>query len=140
MFKKLRALWAARKVVNQMGDVKRGWKTLGFWVTLLGNMTALVTALNGIIPATTAAIVSGAITALYTVLRGAQKSEEAGVREWYKTSEFYMAVGSQLGTVLLTLQQNGVNAAWVATSSTILSGVLAISRDLSHKQPETPKP
>lgn len=137
VFQKLRALWEARKVVSQMGEIKRGWKTLSFWITLLGNLLTLAGVLKGIIPALTALVVMTVLTAFYNILRGAQKSEEEGVRSWWKTTEFWMGVGTEISKAFIALQGGGISPAWMATLSTVLAGSMTIARDLSHKEPGT---
>ena len=123
-----------------MGEIKRGWKTVSFWVTLLGNVASLLAAMKGILPTNVALICGVALTAFYNILRGAQKSEEMGIREWWKTSEFWLSAGTMASTSLVSLQQGGVNDPWVMTANSILAGVMTVARDLSNKQPETPKP
>lgn len=136
LFQKIGALWKARKVVAQMGEIKRGWKSLAFWVTLLGNVLGVLASVKGILPATAVVIGGAALTSLYTILRGAQKTEESGVREWWKTTEFWLSVGTSLSGGLVSVQQGGVNPAWIASANTVLAGVLGIARDLAHKEPK----
>lgn len=131
---KIKALWAARKVVNQMGDIKRGWKTWGFWVTLLGNVGALVVAIKGVIPATLALIIMTSVTGLYTVVRGWQKIDEENVKPIYQTTEFWMTLGAEASKAFVALQQGGVNPAWMATASALLAALLGVARDLAHKE------
>jgi hypothetical protein len=135
---KLKAVWTARKVVNQMGEIKRGWKTLSFWVVLVTNLLALIAALKGLLPAGLALILLTAVTAVYNILRGAQKSHEEGMRSWFKTTEFWMGVGTEISKAFVALQAEGINPAWMGTTSTILAGVMTISRDLSAKSPSKP--
>jgi hypothetical protein len=140
IFKAIKAAWSARKVVKDMGDIKRGWKTLNFWLTLVGNVIALSAAIKGFIPAVAALVVMTLLTALYNILRGAQKSQETGVRAFWKTSEFWLAVGAEISKAVLAVQQGGVNPAWLASLSTFMAAIMTIARDMAHKEPDQTTP
>ena len=135
LFAKIKAAWAARKVVNQMGEIKRGWKTLSFWVTLAGNLVTLAVTLKGMVPAIAGIVAMTALTAVYNILRGAQKSEEAGVRAWWKTTEFWMGIGTEAIKGITVLKAGGVNPEWFGFTSAVLAGAMTIARDLAHKEP-----
>ena len=49
--------------------MKTGIKTTEFWLTILANVVAVVGALQGVIPAETAAIIIAALNAVYGFLR-----------------------------------------------------------------------
>lgn len=140
MWEKLMLLLKAKKpaedVANDLKEIKRGWKTPYFWLVLIGHLGALVAAAQGVLDPKLALILNTVLAVLYNVLRGVNKSQEEGVREWWKTTEVWMSVGSQLSAGSLALQQGGINPTWLVTASTVLNAVLALSRDLSHKQPE----
>jgi hypothetical protein len=142
MWEKIKLLLKIRKpaedVSNDIKEIKRGWKTLSFWLVLIGHLGSLVAAAQGVLDPKLALILNTILAVLYNILRGVNKSQEEGVREWWKTTEVWMSVGSQLSAGSLALQQGGINPAWLVTASTVLNAVLALSRDLSHKQPEQP--
>lgn len=119
--------------------MKRGWKTWQFWVVLLGNLVSLASAAKGIMPPQAALILNTALATLYNIIRGMAKSDEEGVREWWKASETWVAAATQLNNGIVMAQQGGVNAEWMATTSTVIAAAIALARDLSHKQPETAK-
>lgn len=132
---KLKALWAARKVVNTVIENRTGWKTISFWVTTLGSVIALVTALKGLIPVTVGVIVMAALSGIYNILRGLKKKQDDGVKSPWASTEFLQGLGTELSAMLLALQQGGVNAPWVATALTILGAIMAVTRDLANKEP-----
>lgn len=131
---KIKALWAARKVVSQMGDIKRGWRTWQFWVALLGNVISLFAAVKGFIPATVGLIIATALTGVYTLVRGWQKIDEENVKPIFRTTEFWLTLGTEFSKALVALQAGGVNPAWFGAASAVLAAILGLARDLAHKE------
>jgi hypothetical protein len=88
MLKKLKALWAVKKfydwftqnyrreVTTMDNQVKAGWKTTEFWMTLITNLVAVLGALNGVIPADTMAIILAVVNGVYGVLRALVKQPD----------------------------------------------------------------
>lgn len=140
LIQKFRAGMAAKRIVDQLGGTKKGWKTLVFWVALLGNLATLAASLKGMVSPEAYLVSTTAIAAVYTILRGALKSEQTGVTNWWTTSEFWLSVGTGASGALLALQQGGINPAWLGVANTVLGASLTAARDLSHKQPEQPPP
>ena len=140
MLQKLMLLWKARKpaqdVAGDLKEIKRGWKTVSFWLVLVGHLGALAAAVQGSLDPQTALILNIALATLYNMLRSISKSQEAGVREWWKTTEVWVGIGTQLSAGLMALQSKGINPSWMAVSLAILNGVMVFGRDMSHKQPE----
>lgn len=139
MWEKIKLLWKARKpaqdVANDLGQIQRGWKTPIFWLVLIGHLGALVGAAQGSLNPQTALILNVVLAVLYNVLRSYVKSQEEGVREYWKTTEFYITIGSQLSAGLMALQTGGLDAKWITVALAVLNGVAVFGRDLSHKQP-----
>ncbi len=140
MWQKLMLLWKIRKpaedVSKDLKEIKRGWKTVTFWLVLVGHLGALAGAAQGALDPKMALILNVALAALYNILRGVTKSQEEGVREWYKATEVWLGICSQISAALMTLQGKGIDPAWMATALAILNGVMVFCRDMSHKQPE----
>lgn len=74
----LKLLWKNRSAIKEAGkaieaikeaNVKTGWKTTEFWMTIMTNVVTVVQALNGVIPPETAAIILAVANGLYGVLR-----------------------------------------------------------------------
>lgn len=135
LFAKIKAIWAARKVVTQMGDIKRGWKTWKFWISLLGNIMALGLALKGLIPAMTALVAMTILTAGYNLLRGFEKIDEDNVKPVYQVTEFWLGIGTEIGKAVIALQGGGINPVWFSTLSAIVAAAMTIARDLAFKEP-----
>jgi hypothetical protein len=142
MWKKLMLLWKIRKPVEDVSkdlkEIKRGYKSVAFWLVLVGHLGALAAAAQGALDPKIALIANTVLAVLYNVLRASTKSQETGVREYWKTTEFYITVGSQLSAGLMALQAGGLDAKWITVSLAVLNGVAVFGRDMSHKQPEKP--
>lgn len=135
LINKVKALWAARRVVKNMSDIKRGWKTISFWMTLMANIVSLAGALQGLIPATTAAVFITAANAIYNILRGLSKSQENNVRGYWKTTEFWLAISGEISKGVVSLETGGISTPFLASLGTVTAGVIAINRDLANKLP-----
>jgi hypothetical protein len=138
LIRKVKAAFAAKKVVKQLGQAaskQAGWKTLAFWLTLVGNLVTLATALQGLIPAQAALVAMTVLTAVYNILRGAKKSQEAGVKSLWTGTEFWLGVGTCVSTSFVTLIDGGVNPSWLVSANVVLAAVMKMARDLAKEQP-----
>lgn len=79
LFQKLRLLFKVKepveKLIKEVSNVKDGYKTTEFWLTLLSTLTTIAGALNGVIDPKTAAIISAALTGVYNLVRGIVKAK-----------------------------------------------------------------
>lgn len=50
------------KFINEVKGAKLKWKTIPFWVSVLGSGIALVGSLQGVIPVTVSVVITGVIT------------------------------------------------------------------------------
>lgn len=75
---KIKLLFKMKKpignLIEEATNVKSGWKTTEFYLTILSNLITIAGALNGIIDPKTAAIVLAVLNGLYTTLRTIAKS------------------------------------------------------------------
>lgn len=147
MFAKLKLLFAIRKPLSDLAEnvktVKSGWKTLAFWVTLLGSLGSTAAALNGVIPPQVQLIVTTALTTLYNVLRGLQKAEEPEVKGTFRTSELYLSALGEVQKGLVAIQAGGINPEWVSASAIVVAAALGAgqnlaARDVKKEAPVTP--
>lgn len=135
IWNKLVMAWKGRAVIAELSQVSKGWKTLPFWISFLGSLVTFLGALKEVIPPEYALLIGTGLTAFYNILRGVQKSEAPGVRPWFKTTEFWMGAGQQIQNALLAIQTGDIATAQVMKANVVLSGVMAIARDLSNMQP-----
>ena len=59
----------AENLIAEVNQVKAGWKTTEFWMTIVTQLLAVVAALNGVLDAKTAAIIIAVLNGVYGVLR-----------------------------------------------------------------------
>lgn len=81
IIEKIKSLWIVKKFIDteikgakQMNEQKPGYKTSEFYLTLLTNVVALIGALKGIIPDSTATIIIAAANAIYGLIRAITKT------------------------------------------------------------------
>lgn len=73
----LKVLNTKNKIEKELKDMnKPGWQTTEFWLCVLSNIGALITALTGIIDAKTATIISAVVTCVYAILRTLGKNPD----------------------------------------------------------------
>jgi hypothetical protein len=145
LIEKLKLLFKMRQpatdLITEIKDVKSGWKTWQFWITLLGTLSALATACSGLLPLSTVLIITtviALITAVYNVWRGAVKSQTPGQKPFFQSSEFWVSVVSCASTAIVTLQTGGVNPKWFETAIaaiTVILGSLGAGQNLAGQQP-----
>lgn len=140
MIEKLKLLFKARKpltdLVNEAKEFKSGYKTVSFWMTILGTLGALLAALNGAMPPVAFVIASTALAVLYNIARGLAKADQVGVKPVLQSTEFWVGVLSALSAGIVSLQQGGVNPAWIVTAQTLIASVMAFAQNLAGNQPE----
>lgn len=139
LIEKLKLLFKVRKpatdIINQVANVKSGWKTWQFWATFVGSLGALAASLKGIIPLEGSLITTTALTFLYNVLRGATKADVVGVKPLLQTSEFWISILGYAQTALLALQTGGIDPKWVMASSAFITAALGMGQNLAGQQP-----
>jgi hypothetical protein len=79
IFSKLKLLWKVKEpaehIIEEVSNVKAGWKTSEFWLTILSNLITIAGALQGVIDPKTAAVVLAALNGVYTTVRGIVKAK-----------------------------------------------------------------
>jgi len=136
---KLKLLFKARQpaidIINEVKEVKAGYKTVPFWITLIGSALSLVAALQGMVPASVSLVATTALTFFYNVLRGATKADTTAQKPLIQTTEFWLGVLGQVSAALVALKQGGVNPAWLTTASTAVGIAMAAGQNLAGQQP-----
>jgi len=136
---KLKLLFKVRKpatdLINEVRQVKSGWKTIPFWVSVLGTLLAVVASLKGLIPATSALVITTVLTMFYQILRGATKADLTSTKPVFQTSEFWLGVLSQIANALTALKTGGINPTWLATASGLVAAAMAAGQNLAGQQP-----
>jgi hypothetical protein len=75
---KIKILLKLKKALKEVQNmqVKSGWRSSEFWMTVLTNVSTLVGALNGVIDPKTAAIIVAVTNCIYSILRSAVKNPD----------------------------------------------------------------
>jgi len=136
---KIKLLFAIRKPVEELaGEVKTlksGWKTVGFWVTVLGTLVTIGTSLAGLLPATTAVIISTILTCLYNIVRSIQAAQVEGTTVWYESSKFYVGILGIVAASLESLKTGGITPQWIMGASGLIGTVMALSQNVAASNP-----
>ena len=64
----------ATDLIQEAKQVKSGWRTSEFWMTIVTQVLAVVAALNGVLDPKTAATIVAVLNAVYAVLRTLAKT------------------------------------------------------------------
>ena len=144
IIEKIKLLFVARKpaadFLANVKDVKRGWKTIHFWVSLLGSGIALAASIKGFIPADVSLIVTAVLVASYNVMRGFDKTDESIPHPPLRSTEFLMGLLAQRSNAVLALQQGGVSSTHLAIAGTVLAGAMSIAQNLTSINSGLPAP
>lgn len=140
LLQKLKYVLRARKPLSQLastiGKVKSGWKTPGFWITILASLGSIVAAFVDVIPNEMALFISTGIAMAYNILRGLYKAEDPTFKPSMKSSEVWVGILSQVSVGLLALKEGGIQAEWLVASTAAITTATAIARDLSNVEPK----
>lgn len=139
LWSKIKLLWGAKDevkaVVSDIETLPKGYKTWQFWLVFVGHLAALLAASQGMLDPQVALIANVVLAVLYNFLRGVVKSQAAGSRSWYLSTEFWLGMGVTLENGMMVLQQGGVNPQWLLTAHSILVGVMVYAQKLGYSQP-----
>lgn len=137
LIQKLVLAWKGRTLLSSMADAGKGWKTLHFWVTLVGSLLSYMAALKEYIPPVWALIITTALTASYNIMRGMDKAaDDKEPRPWYRTTETWLNIGAQIQNALVTLQTGGVGTNQLTQANIILTGILATANNMANVEPK----
>lgn len=128
------------EIAGEVKNIKSGYKTLGFWATIIGGFVSLVAGLAGFIPATTALIVTTVLTAAYNIIRSIQNSNVPGVDPLFQSTRFWTGILGIVSNSVVALQQGGVNPEWLVTLNGILAAVMAGAQNIGAQQPVVSEP
>lgn len=126
------------EIVNEAKQIKSGWKTGEFWVTVLASIGALVAAIQGFIPATIALIISTAVTVLYNILRAFQNAGVDGTTPLFQSTRFWVGILGIVLAGLTQLQTGGIDPKWIESAIAIIGAVMAGAQNLGANQPNPP--
>lgn len=142
LIEKLKLLFKERQpatdLINEVKQVKSGWKTLPFWIAVVGTLGAAAAGLDGIIPASAVLISTTVLTMFYNILRGATKADLAGTKPIFQTSEFWLSVLSQVSNAITSLKTGGINPAWLTSAGGLVAAAMAAGQNLAAQQPNAP--
>ncbi len=137
LIQKLVLAWKGRAVVSSLTSAGVGWRTIHFWVTLVGSLLSYMATLKEFIPPTWALIITTVLTASYNIMRGMDKAvDDKEPKPWYKTTEAWLNIGAQIQNALVTMQTGGVGTNQLTEANVILTGILATANNLANVEPK----
>jgi len=74
LWQKFKLLWSVVRLYGEVGNVKAGWKTTEFWMTILTSLSAMVGQFEGAVPAPWGTILAAVVTAAYAIARALTKA------------------------------------------------------------------
>jgi hypothetical protein len=136
---KIKLLFAVRKpaieLVGQMKQLKTGWKTLTWWISVFATLATLGTYAGGFLPATTALMVTVAITFVYQVLRAIKNADMVGTAPLFISTRLWSGILAIASASLLSLQAGGIDPNWVKASLAAIAVIMALAQNLGGQQP-----
>jgi hypothetical protein len=132
----MKAKGPAESLWGKFKEVKRGYKTVSFWLAVCSSAVSLIGALNGLIPATTAVIIITGLTFTYNILRGLEKVDEVGVRPVIQTTEFWVGILNSAANGIISLQSGGISAEWLTVAQTVIVFAVGAAQNIGSRQPD----
>ena len=144
ILEKIKLLFAvkdpAMKLIDGIKGFTSGWKTLAFWLSLLGGALSLVGALKGFIPSEASLVATVVITAIYNFARGFEKMDQNAVRPLLQSTEFWMGVLGMASNALVSLQAGGINPQWMVLAQSTIATAMAGAQALGSQTPPPANP
>jgi hypothetical protein len=143
---KIKLLFVAKKpvteIVGELKQIKTGYKTVSFWVTLVGSLVSLGATVSGFLPATYALIITTVLTAGYNILRGIQNAGVDGNTPITQSTRFWMGLLGIVANALTSLQTGGVNPQWLLSANAFIAAIMSAAQNIGATQPDpnAPKP
>lgn len=125
----------ANEIIDAVKQVKKTKKWVHFAVTILGTLLSTAAALGGAIPVTAQLVIVTVLQALYNIMRGLDKADDAEVRGTLVTTEFWMTGLSEIQKALLAAHDGGISAPWMTSLSSIVAATLAFGQNLAARKP-----
>jgi hypothetical protein len=142
IIEKIKLLFAIKKpvtkLVNEAKQIKSGWKTWEFWVTIIGGLISVTAALTGFIPATTSLIISTALGVIYNIVRAFQNAGIDGTTPVMQSTRFIAMIAGFIYAGLMALKTGGIDPAWISSAIAILGAIGAAAQSLGAQQPTAP--
>lgn len=139
VFAKLKLLFRAKKpaeqLVGQVQELKRGWKKISFWISVVSTLLSLLGALSGVIPPNLSVIINTVLTAFYNVLRGLDKASEPGVRPPLQSTEFWHGILTEVSNIAVAVNGH-VDPALLHSCEVAIAAIMAVVQNLGAQEPD----
>lgn len=124
------------KLIDGIKDFKSGWKTIPFWITVVGSLTSIAAALKGVLPAEAFLVITTILGVIYNFIRGFEKVEQNAIRPMLLSTEFWVGTLTMAGNAITTLQTGGIDPQWLLTSQAIIAAAMAGAQQLGARTPQ----
>lgn len=122
--------------MDEMATIKKGYKTITFWMTVLLSLSSVITALAGYIPAKVSLIITVVLTCFYNLLRAVQNAQVPGVTQWWKSTRLWSGAFAIILAALISIRDGGVSAPWIGSAIGVLTAIIAASQAIGAQQPK----
>lgn len=140
MIDKIKLLFKAREpigeLVGEFKTAKDNWKKIRFWLALITSLTALLSAMKGIMPVTAAMITSVALTMIYNIFQAFKDADEVGFSPLLKSTKVWMGILNAIAIGFVGLKTGGIDAHWVEASIGAIGTITMVAREIGALQPE----
>lgn len=124
-----------QELVTQVKEAKSGWKTIHFWVALLGTLTTIAGVVAHFIPATAGLLAMTTVVVIYNIVRSIENAHMPGVQPLLLSTRFWIGIIGIVGDGLMALKTGGISYPWVLTSSAIIASIMAAAQSVGAEQP-----
>lgn len=136
LISKIKLIWKGREIASNLIQIKSKWKSIPFWVAIIGNVLAFLGATQGFLPPQLIIILNASLTAIYNYLRGLEKAETDGVKPFKTSSEFILSLLTTANNAIIDMETGGVSTYYLGATSIALTHAVAAGRDLANMRPK----
>lgn len=140
LLEKIKLLFVVRKPVEKLAEdvkeIKKGYKTISFWATVLLSLTSVVGSLQGYIDPKISLIITVFLGCTYNILRAIQNSQIEGVTPLIYSTRFWTGILTILLASLTSLKDGGIAAPWVISGISLIGGIMTLAQAYGLKEPE----
>jgi hypothetical protein len=142
LIEKLKLLLKVKKpigdVIDAAKEANKTKKWFSFVVTLVGTLATTAGALTGVIPPQAQLIAASVLQAIYNVIRGADKADQAEVKGTLRTTEFWLSGLTEVQKMFVALHTGGIDPVWMPTMTALVGAALAFGQNLAARAPAEP--
>lgn len=128
----------AGEVLDAVAEAKKTKKWIHFAATVLGIVATGIATWSGYMDPQIYVVVSSALNAIYNIVRGADKADNADVKGTFTTTELYLSAFTEAQKFVVVSHTGGAHYPWLDSLASFLNLVaLVLGQNLAARAPDS---